>query len=417
MIVELLQVFAAISLVIGLLILAFSIYNAEALNAVRNTGTLKRQVNIFTGVYDFKYGTASINTVDPTASSYKQLDYSVNQKSGAEFTYSFWLYLDGTNATKVLYNNEIDSKPGGGVYVRQKNYTTDEGLIKSTDNIAGTIPSYGDNLTTPPTPEANLALFEQPLVLLVRGESIARKYKGLCYNESATADTPYQVKADVLVKCPLIKLEKGGDVLSVEFNTSLNPDMIIENSQKTCGFRNADYEMMNSYKVAVKNIRKRTELAKKWFLVTVVLQDTYPNDPIQLRNKIRARIYINNNLELDRYIDSSFAYSSGNDNSLKINNGNLYIAPQITDNTTNSIQYSKKVTSTSEVLMADLNYFNYAITADQVAGLYQAGINKKIITNISTGTDPIQLSQEQQMLNSMSLPSKTPYTVELGTSA
>jgi hypothetical protein len=391
-----LQVIAALGILIALLILAFYVYNSEEVKALTQGSQLQKQVTIFSGTYDLKNsgsattGNTGFSTSDPTDATYLDIAYSVNQKSGAEFSYSFWLYLDYSGST--TFTKSADTQPS-----RNANLYTDEGLTYTNTSIAsgnGITPginntAYNATPTSGSTEDKNL----QPVVLFVRGENVARVYKGLCYDKNKSGDSNgNQSKADVLIKSPLVKLENDGDVLTVEFNTTYRPEAMIQNSKNTCDNTISNiWTDMNAYKVAVKGLRTRPELQKAFFLVTITLQDTYPSDPISIRNKIRARIYINNALELDTYIAyNAFNFqewSSGN--SLKLNNGNLFVAPVIYDYDKGSgYTYSKQPTSENEIIMADLNYYNYALTSSQINAVYKGGFNKKKLTNLLDSTRP-----------------------------
>lgn len=416
---EVLQVLAAIGLVIILLIVGFYVYNSEQVNAMRQAGKLQKQTTVFSGIYDLNNSNprnTGFSTIDKSDPSYIDLGYSVNQSSGAEFTYSFWLYLDytvsgttpGSAATFPIDLSNTQNDP------RTSALYTDQGL------------TYVDN-SKPYTPSKDSAAFNSnsanrkgkggpsddlnymPVVLFVRGENKGRVYKGLCYGSSGGANPSgtqgNQSKADVLIKCPLVKLEKGGDVLSVEFNTTYHPDPIIKDSKYTCNTPDSTvWNSMNSYKIGVQGLRSRSDLQKSFFLVTVTLQDTYPTDPISIRNKIRARIYINATLELDKYISyASFSHlKDSSPNSLRLNNGNLYVNPTVVDANNTSLTYSKPVANKNEIVMADLNYYNYALTPDQVGAIYNGGFTNKFITNLTNSNTVVATTASQAMINSKS---------------
>jgi regulator of protease activity HflC (stomatin/prohibitin superfamily) len=75
------QVFMAIVIVIILLITGFFVYNKEMINAIRQTGTIKRTTPIFKGIIDFSDTTdIHYDTINPNAPNYINMGSS-NQSS------------------------------------------------------------------------------------------------------------------------------------------------------------------------------------------------------------------------------------------------------------------------------------------------------------------------------------------------
>lgn len=361
------QVIAAIALSIVLFVIAFSIYNMETVRAIQEAGKIKRQTVVFKGVKDIAINKdESYNTLDPSHPTFRNLGMSVNQKGGAEYTYNFWMYVS---------SEAFPENPS-----RPNTTNTDHGLTRrSNDNYP--------ILTNPNT---------QPLVLLLRGSKKAYPYKNLC---SSSTDT--EMKVDVLVKNPLIKLENNGDVLTVEINTQQSPDGVKEKSRDTCDERNTDWEYMNSYRVSLKGFAEKDELKDKWYMVTVVVQDTYPTDPLPLRNKVRTRIYINGVLELDKYLDGKLGETSGSASILKNNYGNLHVVPDIKyGNTSVTANGALNSAYAGQIRMADLSYFNYAMDIAEITDLFSSGFTKSMAPSVSSNDD----ENDPSYLDSMSIP-------------
>lgn len=317
-----LQVLAAVAVVLILFVIGYYIFNREALRAVRETAQLRNKVDIFTGVKDMALSSSeSYNTMDPNAGLYKNLRPSVNQTGGIEYSYNFWLYK----------NTNFQTPPDTDTTA----YSTDTGLN------------------------------ENDIILLLRGVDKAVPYNNLCGVQ----------KTDVYIKAPLIKLENNGDSLTVEFNTKDSPDVVREGATNYCGQSKTDWNQMNSHKVSVRNLRNTDNFNSQWFMVTVVLQDTFPSDPLPFRNKARARIYINGVLELDQYIDSRLDQVDDDPSVLKQNNGNLYVMPQINISGTTTTK-KPSASEVNNIMMADLSYFNYVLSNDEIIKMYQRGFNK-----------------------------------------
>lgn len=357
---SLLQIITAIILVLLLFALGFFIYNMELVNSFREFSearTIKRHVPIMTGIRDIKDG-LSFNTSDKTSWNFKDILPSFNQPSGAEFTYNFWLYKDNTAFPEP----------------------TDKDAAKYTDH----------------------GLTSGDFVLILHGDKNAYTYNNIC-------GAP---KNDIKIKCPLVKLERGGDVLTVEFNTISSPDVVREQARNVCREYSTDWAFMNAHKVAIKGFRNPTK-DKKWNMVTVIIQDTSPNDPLPIRNKIRCRIYVNGVMELDRYVDSGLGLYSGQ-SLIRRNSAYLHVAPRInvrpfqytapgvpsaaiagtTLVTTNNINVANP---DKLVLMADLSYFNYAVDTSDVISMYNKGFTRTWYTQ--TAANLAEHAMQSALLN------------------
>jgi hypothetical protein len=350
------QVFLAIIIVIILFVGALMVYNKETVDAIRQSGNIKKIVPIFSGIIDFyERNDIVYNTLDPNAANYINMGNSINQVSGGEYSYNFWLYVDNTGNT----------------------------IFAATNDGTNTNQIFADNGLT--TGNTNTL----PFVLFLRGSNKVLEYKNQCSSNrnSLSPETNSQYyKNDVLVKSPLVKLEHGGDVLSVEFNTLDSPDGVKDGARNTCVEIDTDWSFINQYKVGLKNMSD-PNIQKQWNMISIVLQDTLPEDPYPLRNKIRCRIYINGALKLDKYVVGQLG-NSGSSKPLRMNQGNLYINPTLKINTTDaSMTHTNNSTITNHtIMMADLTYYNYALTPDEISSLFAGQFNKKNATTANSST-------------------------------
>jgi hypothetical protein len=382
-----LQVFFAIVLVIIFLIIGFAIYNFEMLKAIQKSRAVQLTTPIFTGVVDFNTtGTYTYNTISssPLDTSYRNLGNAINQPAGAEFTYNFWLYIDPQSTSFFKSTPTKNSK---------NTYTADYGL--DTDQF----------------------------ILFMRGDTKVVEYNSLCGTTK---------KSDVLVKCPLVKLENTGDVLTVEFNTVQTKDAngvfrgsdaIMQNARNTCDAISTDWNFVNSYKIGVKNIK--ASYPAQWFMVSIIIMDTYPSDPLPIRNKVRCQIYINGSIQMDTYVDGMFNPPTSAGNSVLLQNqGNLYVGPKITfkrpgTQTELSTVPPGNATATGtgqtagtpavainnprSLCMADLTYMNYVPTPEQMTALYNAGFTKTYALGPGTATNvPGQIDVQKQFMSALS---------------
>ena len=368
------QVFVAIAIIIIMFVIAFSVYNMEFLKSVQDFGKVRIQTPIFTGIKDLNTSKDEIyDTVNVSSPVFLNIGPSFNQGSGTEYSYNFWLYLDPQPATtgqKCTAFNAPDKT--------QQQYT-DKGI----ESVLDTNGNDSD-------------LTKKPIILFMKGDKTPYYYTTMCNGNRNTAPgnaTNASIKSDLLVKSPLVKLEQGCNILTVEFNTYASPDAVKQSAKNTCNDINNSWEYMNSYKVGIKNLQTNTNYVKHWFMVSIVLQDTLPTDPYPIRDKIRCVMYVNGTVELDRYIDGKLGEISTMGSVIKLNTGNFYVNPVITANNVyfhnengnvvkknGSFNYtdpSNIINQPQSVMMSDLNYFNYALSVDDVSGLFNAGITKK----------------------------------------
>jgi len=348
------QVFCAIIIVIILFIFAMIVYNKEMVKAIRETGIIKKRAPIFMGVIDFSANSdITYDTLNPNAPNYVNMGNSINQVSGAEYSYNFWLYVDNTaKPPNNIFSPSTDATNTAQVFA-------DAGLKTSTD------------------------VKSLPFVLFMRGSNRVVTYNNQC-SGSSTPNTP-TTKTDILVKSPLVKLEDGGDILTVEFNTLNFPDGVLSGSRNTCQDIDTDWKFINQYKIGLKNIS--TEFPAQWFMVTVTLQDTLPSDPYPIRDKIRTRIYTNGVLKLDKYIVGKLGDPTNSTSSpLRISQGNVYVNPTLSQQinasgkpATQYLSLSKIVNPSitqNQIMMSDLTYYNYALAPGDITGLFGAQFNK-----------------------------------------
>lgn len=372
-----LQVIFALCVVIILLVIAFSVYNMDKINAIRNSGKIRKEVPIFIGMKDLKDGKdETFNTLDKNSASYLDIGNSVNQPGGAEIAYNFWLYIDPSPEDPTVADWAGASKGRSSI-------TTARTVVTSADG--GFEDDVNANLDTPIVDKT----LNNQIILFMKGSKIPYKYKSICYDEN---DPSTNYKTDVMIKSPLVKLERGLDVLTIEFNTMESPEGVLANAADTCNEVSTDWEAIHAYKISIKNFVSK--YSRQWNMVTIILQDTFPTDPIPVRNKIRCTVYVNGVIELDKYIDSKLGTSTVIGSTIKQNNGNFYINPEIkagdliVPDPKNPGAWKAVAKGGSEiittqpsahrqVMMADLKYMNYVPKLDEIRAMFNKGFTKK----------------------------------------
>lgn len=148
-----------------------------------------------------------------------------------------------------------------------------------------------------------------------------------------------------LVVCPLVKFSKlkneGSDdrvnFLEIFFNTLKNPHNKIVINEDV-------YKFITS-----------SNSNPKWFLVTITFQDYV--DFSNAEKGIQIQNYINDNLVSTKILKND---------TLKTNNGNVFLTPNFTEEDT-QIE--------GESFYSDLTYFNYALDIIEIENIYKRGIN------------------------------------------
>ena len=312
----LIQVISAIFLVVLLEIIGYSIYDHEYLENLIKDKNTKRRTLIIDGIYDIdKDGETSFNTSNKYAEKYIELNPSINQSGGAEYSYNFWLY---------------------------KNNLTD--MISS-----------------------------EYIALFMRGSKQSiyynKNYNGNCLISNNITD-PY-----VLVKNPLVRLSRDGKKLIVEYNTITNPDVLNSDGTIDCLGINSntnDDSMLGIYDFD-------DSFNDKFSMITIVLKETSSDADILNQNNTNCKLYLNGTLILDRNTKSPYSGNSLQSGStvMKHNKGSFYVAPNgiIGKNNADIINNPKK-NSGPVLQLSDLAYYNYALSQSEITNLFNKKYNK-----------------------------------------
>lgn len=327
------QIIVAVLIVIILFVVGIFIYNAEQLKAAREAGKQRKSVTIFQGIKDLKASKDEVyNTLNTTSPAYRDISSSINQASGSEYSYNFWLYMDYSKS-------ELTPQPEATVIAKDGGYTSAEEVNKD-------------------------------IVLFLHGDPTLYTYSNICKVN----------KTDVMIKSPLVKLQNYGDVLTVELNTLAHPDGVRETPRDNCAESSTNWMAMNAHRLAIAGLRDRdpTNFDQKWFMVTVVVRDTNPADELPLRNKVEVRIFINGVLELERYVDGSLNREGS---ILRRNNSMFHFAPVIKNSA--STPFTRVLTNEKTVMVSDLTYFNYGLDAAEIKTMVKGGITKKMAPSVT----------------------------------
>lgn len=304
MLYDILQIIIALIVIALMGVIAYSIYNRDTTGFIEDMTKeviIKKKVKIIDGTMSYDNSkTAVINTSVPYYGNYKEIVPSINQKGGAEYSYSFWLYIpesaESPNIQKVLF-------------------------LKGSKTKTKYISKYNN-----------------------------------CHSNSGW----------YLVKNPLIKVNINSsnnlDAIIAEFNTIKSPDAVHE-SPEILNCNSADLNDKDKNLFGIYGLSNRTDLQNNWSMVTLVVSETNPSSDIMFRNEAVVKMYLNGYEYFNKTGDAF--YSGGTvTTAMRNNNGNLYINPDISS-------------SLNNVAIADLTYFNYALSDEEVIRLHKVGFNKQ----------------------------------------
>jgi len=330
------QVILGIFLIIIMAIIAYSIYDNEYVKNLKLFSTNRHETLILDGIYTFDKPRMYAETNNRFDPNYFDLNPSVNQNGGAEYTYNFWLYY---NIRSVI----------------------DEKIAINDDK-------------------------NKYIILFLKGDLTLLPYNQNNYACDTDGDKKY-----VVVKNPLVKLKNDGTELIVEYNNINNPDTYNSSAVKI-GSCITNKQQSTNNKLGIKEINNKS-YNKTWNMITIVMQENAKNEDELFVNRTNCKVYFNGTLIADR---STLNNSLNNENSadikstvMKKNLGNLHLNPTLDlinkglssqdyiNNNISQIIETDEITKDIPLKMANLSYFNYALSGDDIIKLYNRKFSKK----------------------------------------
>ncbi len=207
------------------------------------------------------------------------------------------------------------------------------------------------------------------LVILLKGDK--RKYNLGYYKQSDPTDnTKYKLAkkldSEYAIACPMIQFMNSYRELKVRLNTNKNPitdiDLLI----------NLDSDSTRRNLMSLMAV-------KKWFLLTFVFRD-HMSVSQGTENGIEFTYYIND-IAYHTYKANSDDNLNLGRNTIKHNDGDFYLFP---DNTK----------SGDFLKMGNINYYNYALTSEEVKKVFESGppTYPAINDNDENSSQPLYLS-------------------------
>jgi len=343
------QIILAILLLLIMALLAYSIYDSEYIKNIKFSNTNKKESLIFDGIYSFNKSMGKANTYDKLDPNYHDLNPSVNQNGGAEYSYNFWLY----------YN--IINNPDGNTKINN-------------NDITGSDKKY--------------------IILFFKGDLNLLNYEQKGYSYDTDGNKKY-----LIVKNPLVKISNDGKDIIVEYNNIHHPDTF---NSSSVPLTDNDISNLKTNKLGIKDINTNV-YNKTWNMITIVMQENPINEDELFVNRTNCKVYFNATLVSDRstlnnnLLDSSDTKT--NSTVMKKNAGNLYINPtsDLTNKGLSTEHYVNELISEKTetdglnkdipLKMANLSYFNYSLTSDEILKLYKKRFTNKEIDLVASTID------------------------------
>lgn len=352
------QIILSFFLIAIMALISYSIYNKEILNGIKVSNTTKKVVKVFDGIFSFGSDTIEQETYNKSHPTYLDINPSINQNGGAEYSYNFWLYF-----------NVVD-----GVIIGRSNY------------------SSGGMTTNNQYKYAYINLF-------YKGEPESLLFKSNNFECDNVNDIKILDKK-VLIKNPLVKIRNDANEIIVEYNNINFPETYNSSAKSLTCIDNDENTLINRNrnKFGIKKIDVDKN-KKRYNMITIVFQENPQNENIINSNKANCRIYFNGDLVSDRVANinnnenveinefksrvmkSNYSKLRINDHSLNLNHTTKPTVAKITDGDSGLEEIPLK--------MADLTYYNYALNQMEINSLYKAGFNKyeAVLKNVNTDVD------------------------------
>jgi hypothetical protein len=88
------QIILSIFLIAIMAFISYSVYNREFVSTIAMSNSNKKITKIFTGIVDYTIvKDIDIETYDKTDFSYLDINPSINQNGGSEYSYNFWIFF------------------------------------------------------------------------------------------------------------------------------------------------------------------------------------------------------------------------------------------------------------------------------------------------------------------------------------
>lgn len=319
----LIQVIVSLIILVLMGYFAYNIYLIEFEKMLKGSNSIRKESVVFKGIYEFgSSNEAKYETNDKTMGNYIDINPSINQEGGAEYSYNFWIYID---------KEKLNTSYGNIVLSKRKDIVL---FLKGTKNMYSSSSSYN------------------------------------CSGRDDSPEYPY----NILIKNPLVRLRNDGSSIVIEYNNIYTPDSFKDRTSYIDCMKytkDADWYEKNKNLIGVYNL----DFNKKWFMVSIILKEVADSNNILLKNRASCKMYINGVNVLDRKVETKF-YNTTYSATFKNNKSPLYVNPSFTDINNPSQYFGNSLLQNDAVKIADLKYYNYSLTEKEILQLYRNGFSK-----------------------------------------
>ena len=362
MINTIIQILLSIFIIAIMAFISYTIYNKEYINSIDLTSNTKKVTKIFSGILDYSNDSnIEYETFNKTEYTYLDINPSINQNGGAEYSYNFWLYFD------------VD---------------TNDSLINPISNI--TAPTKGNENTKREITNYNNYTKYKYLILFYKGE---KQKLPLNMPENNSYDCKYKTidfDDQIIIKNPLVKIRNDAKEIVIDYNNINFPDSYNSDANILLCKNNEFLEERSNNKFGIKNIDV-DKYKRKFNMITIVLKEQNNSEQVFYKQNANCKIYLNKQLISDRLasVDNieNDTIKKFNSRVMKSNFSKFHINPTLGEySNVGKHTLNDEITETPSLQVADLTYFNYALTQMEIDRLYASGFNKypatfkKIIT-------------------------------------
>jgi len=364
MINTVIQIILSVFLIAIMAFISYSIYNNEIIRSVKLNTTTKLKTEIFTGILDYtQEKNIMAETYDASSKNFLDINPSTNQNGGAEYSYNFWLFFDVDAISNVITTN-CDAK------------------ISAYKEYAYIVLFYKGETNTLPL--------------------LTNNYQ--CdYTDPTMKQYQYLLDENINVKNPLVKIRNDAKEIIVEYNNINFPESYNSTAKKiSCKINANDIKTRNLNKFGIKEM-DTNKLRQTFNMITIVFQEQPNNELIFNVESANCRIYFNgvlieNRIAHSASIEKKDDFTSIKSRVMKSNLSKLLINPiNVTPGITSispitTLNSNQTNVNISPLQVADLSYFNYALSQREITNLYNKGYqNKKVsftdkLINIPKGT-------------------------------
>lgn len=350
MINTILQILLSVFLIGIMAFIGYSIYNKDLINSIDLTTSNRKITKVFSGILDYTTDKdISIETSNKNAYGYLDINPSINQNGGSEYSYNFWLYFDVHSSSKLINTS-----------------------ISHNDSIEKVRDVQNNNKY-------------KYLILFYKGEKPTNTPIYLKREGNANYDCSHLLdgfEENILIKNPLVKLRNDGKKLIIDYNNINYPTSYNSTANEiNCNNTSEFLDQTNDNKFGFKEIDVDT-YKKQFNMITIVFKEQPTSEQLFYKHNASCKIYFNKKLVSDRLANINNLEKNDNlfkSRAMKSNFSKLHINPvndTLDNNSYNNLTLSDGITQAPPLQMADLTYFNYALNQAEINRLYDNGFNK-----------------------------------------